>query len=51
MIHFMKNMALVGAALTMMQIHDPWPMSVDGARADEDMFVKLDGRDLRALPA
>jgi hypothetical protein len=34
-----------------MQIREPWPASVDEARRDEDMFVKLDGRDLRALPA
>jgi uncharacterized membrane protein YphA (DoxX/SURF4 family) len=52
MIHFMKNMALVGAALTMMQIEEPWPASVDAARAaDEEMFIRLGGRDLRALPA
>ena len=52
MINFMKNMALVGAALTMMEISDPWPASVDSARAaDEEMFVRLGGRDLRALPA
>jgi putative oxidoreductase len=49
--NFMKNMALVGAALTMMQIREPWPASVDAARADEEMFVRLGGRDLRALPA
>jgi uncharacterized membrane protein YphA (DoxX/SURF4 family) len=52
MIQFMKNMALVGAALTMMQIEQPWPASVDAARAaDEEMFIRLGGRDLRALPA
>jgi putative oxidoreductase len=52
MIHFMKNMALVGAALTMMQIEEPWPASVDAARAaDEEMFIRLGGRDLRSLPA
>jgi len=50
-IHFMKNMALVGAALTMLQINEPWPVSIDGARRDEEMFVRLGGRDLRALPA
>jgi uncharacterized membrane protein YphA (DoxX/SURF4 family) len=49
--HFMKNMALVGAALTMLQINEPWPVSIDGARRDEEMFVRLGGRDLRALPA
>jgi putative oxidoreductase len=52
MIQFMKNMALVGAALTIMQIEEPWPASIDAARAaDEEMFVRLGGRDLRALPA
>jgi len=52
MVHFMKNMALVGAELAMMQIPEPWPTSVDELRAgDEEMFVRLGGRDLRALPA
>jgi putative oxidoreductase len=51
MIHFMKNMALVGAALAMMEIDEPWPASVDAARQDEEMFVRLGGRDLRSLPA
>ena len=51
-INFGKNLALIGAALTMLQIEEPWPISVDEARADgEEMFVRLDGRDLRALPA
>ena len=51
MINFAKNMALVGAALTMMAIDEPWPASVDGARQEEEMFVRLGGRDLRSLPA
>jgi hypothetical protein len=52
MTQFMKNMALVGAALTLMHNSEPWPASIDGARgADEEMFVRLGGRDLRALPA
>jgi putative oxidoreductase len=52
MIQFMKNMALVGAALTLMHNSDSWPASIDSARAaDEEMFVRLGGRDLRALPA
>ena len=51
-IHFMKNMALVGAALTMMEIKEPWPASIDELRKDdEEMFVRLGGRDLRSLPA
>jgi putative oxidoreductase len=50
--HFSKNLALAGAALTMMQIEEPWPISVDEARADrEEMFIRLGGRDLRSLPA
>ena len=52
MIQFMKNMALVGAALTLMDRRDPWPASIDSARSNyEEMFVRLGGRDLRALPA
>ena len=52
MIQFMKNMALVGAALALMQVEEPWPASVDAARTDdEEMFVRLGGRDLRSLPA
>jgi len=52
MIQFMKNMALVGAALTLMHGSEPWPASIDSAlAADEEMFVHLGGRDLRALPA
>jgi len=52
MIQFMKNMALLGAALALMQVDEPWPASIDAARAeDEEMFVRLGGRDLRALPA
>ena len=52
MVNFMKNMALVGAALTMMQIEEPWPASIDAARAaDEEMFVRVGGRDFQSLPA
>jgi len=51
MINFNKNLALAGAALMMMQLDEPWPASVDLGRSDEDMFVRLGGRDLRALPA
>jgi uncharacterized membrane protein YphA (DoxX/SURF4 family) len=51
-INFAKNAALVGAALALMQIEEPWPASVDAAMAeDEEMFVRLGGRDLHALPA
>ena len=52
MINFSKNMALTGAALALMQLDEPWPISVDAARTrDEEMYVRLGGRDLRALPA
>ena len=52
LINFSKNMALVGAALMLLQIPEPWPASVDAARAaDEEMFIRLGGRDLRSLPA
>jgi len=51
-VNFSKNLALIGAALALMQVETPWPISVDERRADgEDMFVHLGGRDLRALPA
>jgi putative oxidoreductase len=51
-VNFAKNMALVGASMMMMQIEDPWPASVDEARAaDEEMFIRLGGREFRALPA
>ena len=51
-INFTKNMALVGAALMMMQLEEPWPASVDSAQQqNEDMYVRLGGRDLRGLPA
>ena len=50
-VNFGKNVALIGAALTMLQIPEPWPISVDEARRDdEEMFIRLGGRDLRALP-
>jgi putative oxidoreductase len=51
MVNFTKNMALVGAALALMQIREPWPASIDAARREEEMYVRLGGRDLRALPA
>jgi putative oxidoreductase len=52
MINFSKNVALIGAALMMLELPEPWPASVDAARADdEEMFIRLGGRDLRSLPA
>ena len=52
-VHFAKNVALLGAALMMMQLDEPWPASVDAVRAsaDEEMFIRLGGRDFRSLPA
>jgi uncharacterized membrane protein YphA (DoxX/SURF4 family) len=52
MVNFNKNVALIGAALALMQVSEPWPASVDEMRApDEVMYVRLGGRDLRGLPA
>jgi putative oxidoreductase len=50
--NFSKNVALIGAALALMQVDEPWPASVDQLRApEEEMYVRLGGRDLRGLPA
>jgi putative oxidoreductase len=49
--HFSKNLALMGAALMLMQIDEPWPASIPQLRAEEEMFIHLGGRDLSALPA
>jgi uncharacterized membrane protein YphA (DoxX/SURF4 family) len=52
MVNFLKNVALIGAALAMLEIEEPWPASIDGARdSNEDMYIHLGGRNLRALPA
>src|SRR3954464_1894787 len=32
MVQFSKNIALIGAALALMQVNQPWPSSVDSAR-------------------
>lgn len=52
-INFTKNVALMGAALMMMQLDHPWPASVDEARGDyeEEMFIRLGNREFRSLPA
>jgi len=50
-VNFSKNVALIGAALMLLQLDHPWPASIDSARSDEEMFVHLGGRDLRSLPA
>jgi putative oxidoreductase len=49
--NFSKNMALVGAALMMLQIKEPWPGSIQNMFAEEEMYIRLGGRELRALPA
>ena len=52
MVNFMKNMALVGAALTMMHLPDRWPVSVeDETGSDHVTYPRLAPSDLRALPA
>ena len=51
MINFTKNFALVGAALMMMELPEPWPASLDAARRDEDLYVRLGNRDWAMLPA
>jgi putative oxidoreductase len=52
MVNFSKNVALIGAALALMQVKEPWPASLDELRApEEDMYVRLGGRDFTALPA
>lgn len=51
-VQFMKNAALVGAALMALNVPEPWPFSVDEWRADhEEMYVRLGALDLRSLPA
>ena len=50
-INFGKNVALIGAALALLELSEPWPDSIDAARTEEEMFIRLGGRDLRALPA
>ena len=50
MINFMKNVALLGGALTLMGIDEPWPASVQGSSEDEDreeVQAETDERPLR----
>jgi uncharacterized membrane protein YphA (DoxX/SURF4 family) len=51
LINFTKNFALVGAALMMMEIPEPWPASVESARREEELYVRLGNRDWAMLPA
>jgi uncharacterized membrane protein YphA (DoxX/SURF4 family) len=50
-VNFMKNAAIAGAALMLMQVPEPWPASVDGLWSDEDMYVRVDSRDRLRLMA
>lgn len=51
-VNFAKNVALIGAALALMQIDEPWPASLDELFGpEEEMYVHLGGRDFRSLPA
>jgi putative oxidoreductase len=50
-VQFSKNVALMGAALALLQMPEPWPASfAPSRRRNEEMFVRLGGRDLPALP-
>lgn len=51
MINFMKNMALVGAALTMMELPERWPVSVEQERGGRTSYPRLAASDLKSLPA
>jgi uncharacterized membrane protein YphA (DoxX/SURF4 family) len=50
-INFMKNLALAGAALMLMQVPEPWPASVDKLRSEgDDMYLRVNSRErLRLL--
>jgi putative oxidoreductase len=49
--HFSKNLALLGATLMMLNFEEPWAVSVPQLFDEEEMFVRIGGRDLSALPA
>jgi uncharacterized membrane protein YphA (DoxX/SURF4 family) len=53
MINFTKNMALVGAALMMMELDEPWPASLDrwATRISAHERGSIGSVGLRALPA
>lgn len=51
-VNFAKNVALLGAALMMMQLAEPWPDSIDAAReGGEEMYIRLGSSELVALPS
>ena len=47
-INFFKNLALIGAALSMMSVREPWPVSVPVARPSLTQRVRNSVRDLVA---
>jgi uncharacterized membrane protein YphA (DoxX/SURF4 family) len=49
MIHFSKNMALLGAALALLGVEEPWPVSVHGKDEEtrEDLEVTAEEKPLR----
>ncbi len=51
LVNFSKNLALLGAALMMLDLDEPWVASVPQLFKEEEMFVRLGGRDFSALPA
>jgi uncharacterized membrane protein YphA (DoxX/SURF4 family) len=49
-VNFMKNTALAGAAMMLMQMPTPWPASTDRLGRNEEMYLHLSSRDrLRLL--
>jgi uncharacterized membrane protein YphA (DoxX/SURF4 family) len=49
--HFSKNLALLGAALMLLHLEEPWAASIPQLFGEEEMFIRIGGRDLSALPA
>jgi len=51
-VNFMKNTALAGAALMLMQIPEPWPASIDSLLSgDDDLYLRVDRSDRLRLMA
>lgn len=48
MIHFMKNMALLGGALALLGVEEPWPVSLPIAQPSRMERVRRFGRDIAA---
>lgn len=51
MVNFTKNVALIGAALAMMEIEEPWEVSPARIGSDHVTYPRLSAENLRALPA